>query len=230
MAKENVKKDEERLESIESTLGKTEMFVENNKKTITAVVIAVVIVILAIFGIKKYYIDPRNDEAMLQMFRAEQFFAADDYATALNGDGNNLGFMDIINNYGGTKSGNLARYYAGVCYLNLGEFENAIKYLGEYKGKDDIVKPLAMGLMGDAYLELDNPAEAAKCYERAALDSKNSFTSPMMLMKAGYSYEMVDNFEKALEMYNIIKTEYPNSNEGFSIEKNIAYVKAKLAK
>ena len=230
MAKENVKKDEERLESIESTLSKTEMFVENNKKTITAVVIALVIVILAIFGVKRYYMDPRNDEAMLQMFRAEQFFAADDYATALNGDGNNLGFMDIINDYGNTKSGNLAKCYAGICYLNLGDFENAIKYLGEYKGKDAIVKPLTMGLMGDAYLELDNPAEAAKCYEKAALDSKNSFTSPMMLMKAGYSYEMVENYQKALDMYNIIKTEYPNSNEGFSVEKNIAYVEAKLGR
>lgn len=230
MAKENVKKDEERLESIETTLGKTEMFVENNKKTITAVVIAVVIVILAVFGIKKYYIDPRNEEAMAQMFRAEQFFAADDYATALNGDGNNVGFLDIINNYGRTKSGNLARYYAGICYLNLGEFENAIKYLGEYKGKDEIVKPLAMGAMGDAYMELDNPAEAAKCYERAALESKNSFTSPMMLMKAGYAYEMVENYEKALEMYNIIKKDYPSSNEAFNIEKNIAYVEAKLGR
>ena len=230
MAKENVMKDEERLESIESTLGKTEMFIENNKKTITAVVIALVIVILAIFGVKKYYIEPRNDEAMAQMFRAEQFFNADDYATALNGDGNNAGFLDIISNYGGTKSGNLARYYAGICYLNIGDYNNAIKYLGEYKGKDEMVKPLAIGAMGDAYLELDNAAEAAKCYERAALETRNSFTTPMMLMKAGYSYEMVENWQKALDMYNIIKTDYPSSNEGFSIEKNIAFIEAKLAK
>ena len=230
MANENVKKNEERLESIESTLGKTEMFIEDNKKTISIIVIALVIVVLAIFGIKKYYIEPRNDEAMAQMFRAEQFFSSDDYATALNGDGNNAGFIDVINNYGGTKAGNLAKYYAGICYLNLGDFNNAIKYLGEYNGKDEIVKPLAMGAMGDAYLELDNAAEAAKCYEKAALDSKNTFTTPMMLMKAGYSYEMVENYQKALEMYTIIQKEYPTSNEGFSIEKNIAYVEAKLAR
>ena len=84
--------------------------------------------------------------------------------------------------------------------------------------------------MGDAYMELDNAAEAAKCYERAAKESANSFTSPMMLMKAGYAYEMVENYQKALEMYKIIKADYPNSNEGFSIEKNIAYAEAKLAK
>lgn len=229
MAKQNVQKDEERLESIESTLGQTELFIENNKKTITTVVLVIVVLALAIFGVKKYYFEPREAEAQTAIFRAEQLFENDDYATALNGDGNNLGFIDVINEYGGTKSGNLARYYAGICYLNTGDYNNAIKYLGEFKGKDHIVKPLATGAMGDAYMELDNAAEAAKCYEKAALESKNSFTSPMMLMKAGFAYEMVNNYQKALDMYKIIKAEYPNSNEGFSIEKNIAFVETKLA-
>ena len=83
--------------------------------------------------------------------------------------------------------------------------------------------------MGDAYMELDNVAEAAKCYEKAAKESKNSFTGPMFLMKAGLAYDMVENYQKSLEMYNIIKSEYPTSNEGFNIEKYIAYVEAKLA-
>jgi len=230
MAKEKVQKDEERLESIESTLGKTEMFIEKNHKTITIVVIAIVLVVLAIFGVKKFIMEPREAEAQNAIFRAEQFFENDDYATALNGDGNNAGFLDIINDYGGTKTGNLARYYAGICYLNTGDFNNAIKYLGEFRGKDQLVKPLATGAMGDAYLELDNAAEAAKCYEQAAKESKNSFTSPMFLMRAGYAYEMVENYQKALEMYKNIKADYPNSNEGFSIEKNIAYAEAKLGK
>ena len=230
MAKENVQKDEERLEQIESTLGKTEMFIEKNQKTIMIVLAVIVVVVMAIFGVKKFVLEPREAEAQTAMFRAEQLFGNDDYATALNGDGNNAGFMDIINEYGGTKSGNLARYYAGICYLNTGDFNNAIKYLGEFKGKDQIVKPLATGAMGDAYLELDNAADAAKCYEKAAKESKNSFTSPMFLMKAGLAYEMVENYAKALEMYKIIKADYPNSNEGFSIEKYIAYVEAKLAK
>ncbi|MBQ6083437.1 MAG: tetratricopeptide repeat protein [Bacteroidales bacterium] len=230
MAKENVQKDEERLESIESTLGKTEMFVEENRKPILIVVSAIILVVLAIFGLKKFVYEPREAEAQTAIFHAEQLFENDDYATALNGDGNNLGFINIIEDYGGTKAGNLARYYAGICYLNTGDFNNAVKYLGEFKGKDQLVKPLATGAMGDAYMELDNAAEAAKCYERAAKESANSFTSPMMLMKAGYAYEMVENYQKALEMYKIIKADYPNSNEGFSIEKNIAYAEAKLAK
>ena len=229
MAKENVQKDEERLESIESTLGKTEMFVEENRKPILIAVVAIVLVVMAIFGLRKFVYEPREAEAQTAIFHAEQLFENDDYATALNGDGNNLGFINIIEEYGGTKAGNLARYYAGICYLNTGDFNNAVKYLGEFKGKDQLVKPLATGAMGDAYMELDNAAEAAKCYERAAKESANSFTSPMMLMKAGYAYEMVENYKKALEVYNIIKNDYPTSNEGFYVLKNIAYVEAKMA-
>ncbi len=230
MAKENVQKNEERLEQIESTLGKTEMFIENNHKTIVIAVAAIVIVVLAIFGVRKFIVEPREEAAQAAIFRAEQYFENDDYATALNGDGEHAGFMDIIDEYGSTKTGNLARYYAGVCYLNTGDFDNAIKYLGAFKGKDQIVKPLARGAMGDAYLELDNAAEAAKCYEKASKESKNTFTSPMFLMKAGLAYEMVEDYQKALEMYKLIKADYPNSNEGFSIEKYIAYVEAKLSK
>ena len=229
MAKENVQKDEERLEQIETTLGKTEMFIEKHQKSIMIVIAAIIVVILAVFGFKKFVVEPREAAAHTAIFRAEQLFENDDYATALNGDGNNAGFLDVINEYGSTKTGNLARYYAGICYLNTGDFNNAIKYLGEYKGKDQIVRPLAIGAMGDAYMELDNAAEAAKCYERAANETANSFTGPMFLMRAGLAYEMVENYKKALDMYKTIKAEYPNSNEGFNIDKYIAYVEAKMA-
>ena len=229
MAKENVKKDEERLEQIESTLGKTEMFVEEHRKTILIVVAAIIVVVLAIFGIKKFVLEPREEAASKAMFQAEQLFRNDDFATALNGDGNFYGFIEVINEYGGTKSGNLAKCYAGLCYLNMGEFENAIKYLSDFNGKDQFMKPLAMGAMGDAYMELDNVAEAAACYEKAAKDTKNITTTPMFLMKAGYAYEMLGDYNKALEMYNIINSEYPTSTEGFHVLKNIAYVEAKLA-
>ena len=229
MAKENVQKDGERLEQIETTLGKTEMFIEDHRKSIIVIVAALILVVLAIFGVKKFVMEPREVEAEKAIFHAEQLFEKDDYATALNGDGNIDGFLSVINEYGGTKSGNLARYYAGICYLNMGDFNNAIKYLDEYKGKDLFVKPLATGAMGDAYMEIGNVAEAAKCYERAAKDTKNILTSPMYLMRAGYAYEMVENYNKALEVYNLIKDEYPTSTEGFYVLKNIAYVEAKMA-
>lgn len=231
MAKENLQKEEERLESIESTLDSAELFVEKNQKTITIVVVALVIVVLAVFGYKKWYMEPREVKAQAAIFRAESLFEKDDFATALNGNGNDVvGFLEVINDFGGTKTANLAKYYAGICYLNTGDFNNAIKYLGEFKGKDQMVKPLAIGAMGDANLELGNVEEAAKCYENAAKASKNSFTSPMMMMKAGYTYEMCENNAKALEMYKAIKADFPNSTEARDIEKNIATVQEKLAK
>ena len=101
MAKENVQKDEERLEQIESTLGKTEMFIEKNRNTIMVFLGIIIVVVLAIFGVKKFIFEPREAEAQTAIFHAEQLFENDDYATALNGDGNNAGFMDIINEYGG---------------------------------------------------------------------------------------------------------------------------------
>lgn len=229
MAKENVQRDEERLGQIESTLGKTEMFIEDHRKSIMIIVAALIVVVLAFFGVKKFVLEPREISAANAIFHAEQLFEKDDYATALNGDGNIDGFLTVINEYGGTKSGNLAKYYAGVCYLNIGDFDNAVKYLGEYKGNDLLVKPLAMGAMGDAYMEMGNAGEAAKCYEKAAKETDNVITSPLFLMKAGNVYEMVENYKKALEVYNIIKNDYPTSNEGFYVLKDIARVEAKMA-
>lgn len=231
MAKENLQKEEERLESIESTLGSAELFIEKNQKTITGVIIAIVIVVLAIFGYKKWYQEPREEKAQAAIFRAEALFEKDDFATALNGNGNDvIGFLEVIDEFGGTKTANLAKYYAGICYLNTGDFSNAIKYLGEFKGKDQLVKPLAIGAMGDANLELGNAAEAARCYENAAKASNNSFTSPMMMMKAALAYEMAGNYAKAVEMYKAIKADFPNSTEARDIEKYITAAQMKLAK
>lgn len=229
MAKENLKKEEERLESIEATLGSAEMFIEKNRKSIMIAICAIVVVILAIFGYKKLVQEPREENAQKAIFRAEAMFENDDFATALNGNGNDIvGFLEVINDFGGTKTANLAKYYAGICYLNIGEYDNAIKYLREFKSNDKIVKPLAVGAMGDANLELGNVAEAAKCYENAAKASSNSFTSPMMMVKAAYSYEMAENYAKALEMYKMIKAEYPNSVEARDIDKYITAVETKL--
>lgn len=231
MAKENLKKDEERLESIESTLGNAELFIEKNQKTIVITICAIVLVVLAVFGYMKLYQEPREENAQKAIFRAEALFENDDFATALNGNGNDVvGFLDVINDYSGTKTANLAKYYAGICYLNTGDYNNAISYLGQFKGKDQMVKPLALGAMGDANLELGNVAEAAKCYEHAAKASKNSFTTPMMLVKAGFAYEMAENYGKALEMYKAIKADYPNSTEGRDIEKFITAAETRLAK
>ena len=229
MAKQNVKNEgDERLESIEATLSNTELFIEKNQKAIIAVLAVLIVVVLAFFGVKKYYLEPREKDAQTAIYHAEQYFESQNFASALNGDGNYLGFIGIIDEFGGTKTANLAKYYAGVCCLNTGDYNNAVKYFKEFKGKDVLVASLALGSMGDAYMELDNVAEAAKCYENAALKASNSFTSPMYLLRAGMAYEMIGNYQKAIDAYKKIKAEYPNSNEGFSIEKNIARAQAEL--
>ena len=229
MAKQNVKNEgDERLESIETTLTKAEQFVIDNQKAIVVVLAVMVVAVLAFFGVKKYYLEPREKDAQVAIYHAEQYFENDNFATALNGDGNYLGFVDVINEFGGTKTANLAKYYAGVSYLNTGDFNKVVEYLKSYKGKDVLVSSLALGALADAYMELDNVAEAAKCYENAAVKSANSFTSPMYLLRAGMAYEMAGDYAKAIAAYNKIKADYPNSNEGFSIEKNIARAQAEM--
>lgn len=231
MAKRNVKKEgDERLKSIETTLSKTELFIVNNQKPILIILAVIVVLVLAILGVKKFYMEPREKEAQTSIFRAEQYFEKDDFAKALNGDGNDLGFLDIINDFRGTKIANLAKYYTGICYLNTGDYEQAIHYLKSFKGKDQLVAPMAIGAIGDAYMELGNIAEAAKYYEQAAFSSKNTFTSPMHMLRAGMAYEMNGNYDKAIELYKKIKADYPTSNEAFSIEKYIARAKAEMEK
>lgn len=229
MAKQNVKNEgDERLESIETTLTRAEQFVIDNQKAIFIVLAVVALAVLAFFGVKKYYLEPREKEAQKAIYHAEQYFENDNFATALNGDGNYLGFVDVINDFGGTKTANLAKYYAGICCLNTGDYNQAVGYLKSYKGKDVIVSSLALGALADSYMELDNIAEAAKNYEKAAVKSQNTFTSPMYLLRAGMAYEMLGNYAKAIEVYQIIKSEYPNSNEGFGIEKYIARAQAEM--
>ncbi|MBQ2852127.1 MAG: tetratricopeptide repeat protein [Bacteroidales bacterium] len=229
MAKQNVKNEgDERLESIETTLSKTELFIANNQKTIIIVLAVLAIAVLAVFGVKKFYLEPREKEAQTAIYHAEQYFENDNFATALNGDGNYLGFVDIINDFGGTKTANLAKYYAGICYLNTGDFNQAVSYLKDFKGKDVLVSSLALGALADAYMELDKVAEAAAAYEKAANKSENTLTSPMYLLRAGMAYEMAGNYQQALNVYNKIKKDYPTSNEGFSIEKYIARAQAEM--
>lgn len=229
MAKQNVKNEgDERFESIETTLTKAEQFVIDNQKPIYIVLAVLIVAVLAFFGVKKYYLEPREKDAQAAIYHAEQYFENDNFATALNGDGNYLGFVDVINDFGGTKTANLAKYYAGVCCLNTGDFNKAVEYLKSYKGKDVLVSSLALGCLADAYMELGNVAEAAKCYVSAAKKSANSFTSPMYLLRAGMAYEMVGDYQNAINVYNTIKADYPNSNEGFSIEKYIARAQAEM--
>ncbi|MCX6235145.1 MAG: tetratricopeptide repeat protein [Bacteroidetes bacterium] len=223
-------KAEEPIHKVEEALSRTELIIEQNQKIIYIVVGAIVVLAIIFFGYKKLYLAPKEKEAESQMFMAEKYFEKDSINLALNGDGNYLGFLNIIDDYGMTRSGNLAKYYAGVCYLRLGEFENAIDYLEKFKGKDAVVSCMALGATGDAYMEIGQTDKALDCYLRAADHNKNEFSTPMFLMKAGLTYEHLGNYAEALKLYERIKNDFRKSFEFRSIDKYIARTKGFLGK
>ncbi len=238
MAKQNTKQGDERLENVEEALSKTELWIENNQKTLWIILIALLVVAFAIYGITNYN-KKRNETAKNLSFPQEITFEQqasqavdfasyymenENYATALNGDGEKIGFLDIVNKYGSTKAGKLAAYYAGVCYLKEGNYNEAIEYFKKYTNDDKVLSAMALGLTGDCYLQLGDQQNAVSYYEKATKKNPNDFTTPMFLVKLGMTHEIMGNYNKALDTYKTLKKDYPLSNEAFEISKNIAYL------
>lgn len=221
MAKKE-KKTQQQFENIEESLTKAEQFIINNQKVLSTVIVIIVVLILGFFGVKKYYIAPKNKEAQEQIYPAQHYFQVDSLDKALYGDGNNLGFVDIAKMYSITKAGKLANYYAGLCFLKKGNYHQAIQYLSKFNPDDELVGPMAKGALGDAYLSLGNKNKAVSLYMEAADMKNNDFTTPMFLLKAGEVYEDMGNYDKAIEVFNNIKSNYDKSLEAKDIEKYIA--------
>ncbi len=222
-----VTKADSNLENVEQALGRTELFIEKNQKTITVIVLALIVLVGGYWAYKKLYIEPLEVEAQRQVFYAQASFGNDEYQEALDGDGNSPGFLEIIDTYGNTSIGNLANYYAGISYLHLGEFEDAIKYLKKFKTSDIELKSIAAGAIGDAQLELGNKEEAVKAYNKAISSPTSEITTPYYLLKMGIVYEELGENEKALEAYKSIKENYKSSAEARQIDKYIVRVKLK---
>ena len=228
--KEQEQKVEKRIENIEETLTRSETFIVENQKTISIVVIAILVIVLGVFGYQKYIVEPKTQEAENQIFYAQQFFQADSLDKALFGDGNNLGFVDIAEEYSGTKPGNLANYYAGISFLKKGNFDLAIEYLSKSDADDKMLIAMAKGAIGDAYLEKGNKSKALDYYLKAATIRDNNFTSPMFYFKAAQTCELMDDWGKALENYQIIHDKYPKSKQALEIDRYIGRAEAKLDK
>ncbi|MCP4550528.1 MAG: tetratricopeptide repeat protein [Bacteroidetes bacterium] len=222
-------KTEDKIVAVEEALGKTEQFIESNQKPLSIIIGAIVILILGYFGYNKFIITPLEKGAQIEMYMAEVYFNQDSLNLALYGDGNYLGFLDIIDEFGSTKSGKLSNYYAGICYLNKGEFEEAINYLKEYSINDRVIAPMALGAIGDAYIELKDYEKGASYYMDAVDEDDNGFTTPTFLMKAGMAYELQQNYNDAISVYERIQNDYKFSYEASNIEKYIARAKG-LAK
>ena len=216
------------FQSVENALSRTEQYIEENQKSLSIIILAIIVVVGGYLGYKKFYLEPNNREAQGAMYVAEQYFEQDSFKLALEGDGANYGFLDIIDEYSVTKTANLAHYYAGICYLRAGEFEDAIEHLEKFDAEDIMVASVALGAIGDCYLELNDKEKAASFYLKAGNRKKNSFTSPLYLKKAGLVFEDLQQYEKAMKAYQAIEKNYPDTEEGRQIKKYITAVKIKM--
>jgi tetratricopeptide (TPR) repeat protein len=224
MAKKNKEENPQALKNVEQTLSNTEKYLEENYKLLLTI-LGSVVVLVGIFWLGRLWLNKKNDEAQSQMYQAQRWLEMDSLKLALNGDGNYLGFLDIAKNYKMTRAGNLAKYSAGICYLHLGEYQNAIESLNKYSKHDKLIGSVAVGAIGDAYVETGDLDKGLAKYIEAADMAKNSFNTPVFLMKAGQIYELQKKYTEALKIYERIQSEYPESTEGTSIDKYIARVK-----
>jgi tetratricopeptide (TPR) repeat protein len=230
--KKKVAKSNELLESPEAlaaTLSKTEQYLEKNKK---AVIIALgsIAVIVSGFFLGRYYLNNQNTQAQADMFQAVYYFESDSLDLALNGDGNNYGFLDIIDNYSLTKAADLANFYVGAIYLKEGEFEKAIDYFSDFSGDDIVIQARCYSLIGDAYMELNDFRNASEYYTRAANYKPNEYMSPIYLVKAAQAYERLMEYESASDCYGTIIKEYPESSEYQNARKHKARLDALASK
>ncbi|MBR1570944.1 MAG: tetratricopeptide repeat protein [Bacteroidales bacterium] len=216
--------EEIRQQNVAEAVSKTETFFRENGKIIYGCVIAVLVVAIAILAYNRFILQPQKVKAQDQMVRAEQWFEAGEYELALKGDGNDLGFEDIIDQFG-TKGGQSVYMYAGVSKLYLGEFDEAISFLKKYNGDDPILLGRAQSCIGDAYVGKGDYNTAITWFEKAAATTDNIYASGY-LIKAGLAAEALGNQDKALAYYKQVKEQYANAPEAAEIDKYITRIES----
>jgi tetratricopeptide (TPR) repeat protein len=202
---------------------KTQDFWMRYQKPLIGVLVAAVVVVGGYFGYQQWVVKPKEEKAGEVIYPAQQLFAADSLRKALDGDGAAKGFLYVIKNYDGTKSGNLAKYYAGVSYLRLGDFANAVKYLKDFSTDAPQIQLMAYGCLGDAYSELkDKQSDAIDAYKKAAVTFESDETnSSEYLFRAALLSEVSGKTKEALELYKQLKEKFPKTDKGFQADKYI---------
>ena len=222
--------------TLDETASRSEKWIEKNSKILFAGLILVAAVIFGYLGYNKYIKEPKEIEAADELAYSKKFFdqaqtttVANDslYNLALNGADGKYGLLDIIDNYGSTNAGNLAKYMAGISYLKMNDYENAITQLGDFSTEDEVIGGLALGNIGDAFSNINQPEQALEYYEKAAEFKSNDFTSPLYLMKAGNTALELKEYKKAESLFTQIKENHSKSDEAKQIDMYIN--KAKLA-
>ena len=214
MAKKEEHKHEllENPEALKEKLEGAENWIEQNPKIVVGIAAAILILVGGYFAFN-YYKNNQDVLAQKEMFQAVYYFEADSLDKALNGDGNNLGFLQIIDEFGITDAANLANYYAGVTYLKQGKYELARLYLEDFSASDLLIQARAYCLVGDSFMEEEKYDDAAKFYSKAANHKPNKHFSPGYLMKEALAYEKLNQNDKARETYDKIINQYWESAE-----------------
>ena len=213
--------------TLDEGASKTEEWVAKNQKYIFVVIGVVAAVILGYLGYNKFIQEPKESEAMNDMFQAQQYFdqavvggvQSDSlYNMSLNGGEGKFGMLDIISEYKGTDAANLANYYAGMAYLNINHYTNAIEYLSNFSSDDDMLGPISQGGIGDAFVQLDQKEDALDYYDKAAKMKTNNYTTPMYLYKAGTIALELGRNDDALKYFERIKTEFATSDQALNVD------------
>ena len=212
-------------ETLGSAMNKTELFFERNGRTMSYVLLGLIVLAARGFGYRSLVSGPRVEKAAEMISEAQYRFEAEtpDYELALNGDANGAGFLDVVRQYGSTPAGNLAKHYAGICYLRLGDLDNAAEYLAKYSPvgglPGSILNAQNLGLQGDVAVERGDYAAAVKFYEKAVKASDNNLTAPMYLRKAGMAETAQGNAAAAAALFQRIIDDYPSSYDAREAEK-----------
>lgn len=197
-------------------------FWAKNQKPVSIAVIALIVIFGGWYAYNNYVVAPKEEEAEKTMFKAEEYFRQDSLNLALKGDQFNRGFIYIINNYGSTKAGKLAKYYAGICYLRTGNFNKAVEYLKDFTTDAKQLQMMDYGALGDAYSELNKNDDAINYYKKAAEEfTDDANMSSEYLFRAALKSEVIGKTGQALDLYKELKQKYPTTERGFAADKYI---------
>lgn len=225
MAKKNFKKEDEQLENVGEALSTTGQWIEENSNLLSWIITGIVVVVLGVIALNNYVFKPKAIEANNENAKAVVYFQNGDFEKALNGDDAEcIGFEEIANSYRLYRPGKLAALYAGICYYQLGDYDQAAKYLKRFNAKDVNIGPAANQLLGDAYVELAEYGKAVRAFEAAAA-SGNDLIAPMSLKKAGLVYLEMGDKRSAKHAFEQIKRDYATSQEASDIDKYIELAK-----
>ena len=212
--------------NVEDALTQSEAFLIKYKNAIIGGVVAVIIIVAGFIMYKNLYAEPREEKAQAALFKGQEYFEQDAFEQALNGDSiGYTGFLKVADDYSGTKAANLAKAYAGICYAQLGKYEEAVKMLDSFNGKDQMVAPAILGAAGNCYAQLGQLDKAASTLISAADKADNNSLSPIFLMQAGEILVKQGKYDDAVNAYTKIKDKYFQSYQAMDIDKYIEQAK-----